>query len=113
MSASSAARNSSESTGTRVFSTRMVPPSRSFPLARWPGNSSICMSLSGVLGRSCASASENTAGSLCLSTESVTIDRPSWSSVFTTSPTRTPATLTGWFLPDVKDWLVGICTLTV
>ena len=70
------------------------------------------MSSSGVFGRSAARASRYTCGSRSPSIESVAMERPSSSSVETMSPTRTPATFTGWPRPAVSDCVLSNSTLS-
>jgi hypothetical protein len=101
VSASSADSSSSESIGTSVRAIGMIPSRGMGRPGGRPGKMSTCMSFSGVLGRSTARAFVYTRGSTAGSISIETIARPSRSSLPTTVPTFTPATLTGCPSPGV------------
>jgi hypothetical protein len=101
VSASSAASSSSESIGTSVRATGMIPSRGIGRPGGRPGKMSTCMSFSGVLGRSTARAFVYTRSSRAGSISIETTARPSRNSVPVTVPTFTPATFTGCPSPGV------------
>ncbi len=98
VSASSESSSSSESVGTVVCPTGIVPFWGMIPASGVPGSTSISMSFSGVLGNSTADALRYSlcgAGSWEGFSSMWMIAWPSDSDVPVISPTLTPATLTG------------------
>ena len=112
VSVSSEASSSSELIGVSDCPTGMVAPRGSGPAEVLPGNTSICMSFSGVFGTNAACASRNIRGSFEGSIDMWTIAWPSFSSVPVIWPTRTPATFTGSPRPATTAVALGSAALT-